>query len=112
MRFGWHFCGEDFFLQFLHVRAVFALAEFFLNRFDLLIQIVFALTFVHLAFDAPTDAFFDLKDVDFDFHLAHDVFKTGFDAAQFEHFLLDFKFNRQMRDDGVRQMRTVINGRQ
>lgn len=33
-------------------------------------------------------------------------------AAQFKHFLLDFKFNRQMRDDGVCQMRTIVNGRQ
>ena len=83
-----------------------------MNRFDLLVQIVFTLTLVHLAFDAPTDALFDLEDVDFDFHLTHDVFKAGFDAAQFKHFLLDFKFNRQMRDDGVRQMRTIVNGRQ
>ena len=55
----------DFFLQLVQVRAFILFAQFALNGFHLLIQVVIALAFFHLPFDPATDALFYLQDVDF-----------------------------------------------
>ena len=83
-RFFRHIGGDDFFLKFLDVGTFFTFTEFFLNGFDLLVQIVFALAFFHLAFDTTTDAFFNLQDVDFNFHLMQHILEARLDAAQLE----------------------------
>ena len=59
--------GLDFFLQLIDVGTLLGLAEFFLDRLHLFVQVILALRFLHLAFDAAADTLLDLQNVDFCF---------------------------------------------
>ncbi|MNZ91765.1 hypothetical protein D3C78_1107600 [compost metagenome] len=91
------------------VRRVVHLAQFFLNRLHLLIQIVLALAFFHLLFDAVTDTFFNLKQVNFRFHHRHQVFQTFGDIEHLQYRLLVAEFQRHVRGDGIRQARSIVD---
>ena len=56
-------------LHLLEIGALFAFAQFLLDRLDLLVQVVLALALLHLALDAAADALFDLQDVELAFEL-------------------------------------------
>ena len=63
----------DFFLEFVNISAFLGLAEFFLDRLDLLVQVILALGFFHLALDAATDALFNLQNINFSFEQAEQL---------------------------------------
>jgi hypothetical protein len=48
----------DFLLDFVQVRAVFALAQFLLDRLDLFVQVILSLALFHLPLDSAADALF------------------------------------------------------
>ena len=62
-------------------------AEFFLDRLHLLVEIVLALALLHLLLDAAADTLLDLHQVDLALDLAHDVFDTLARILDFENFL-------------------------
>ena len=66
---GWHFGFFDFIAQrFKLIRRVVELAQFFLNGFHLLVQIVLALRLLHLLLNAGANFLFDLQQINFAFH--------------------------------------------
>ena len=64
-----HACFFDFCFQRIQFAAFVFFAQFFLNCFYLLIQVILTLGFFHLTFYTATDAFLDLHDVEFGFQL-------------------------------------------
>ena len=66
---------SDFLFEFLNISALFAFAEFLLDRLDLLIEVILALAFLHLPLDTTANALFDLQDVEFGLDLAEQLFK-------------------------------------
>ena len=105
-----HFRRVDLALQrFVFVRGVVHLAEFFLNRFHLLVQIVLALGFLHLLFDAVANALLNLQQIDFRFHHRHQIFQTFVDVGHLKHGLLVRQLQRHMRRDGIRQARRIVD---
>ena len=105
-----HLRRVDLTLQrFVFVRRVVHLAELFLNRFHLLIQIVLTLRFLHLLFDAVANALLDLQQIDFRLHHRHQVFQTFVNVGHFQHGLLVSQLQRHMCSDGVRQTRRIVN---
>ncbi len=105
-----HFGRFDFTLQrFIFVRRVIHFAQLFLNRLHLLIQIVFALAFFHLFFDAVTDAFLNLQQVNLRLHHRHQIFQTFINVGHFQHGLLIRQLKRHMRSHGIGQTRGVVN---
>lgn len=105
-----HFRRIDLALQrFVLVRRVVHLAQFFLNRLHLLIQIVLALALLHLLLDAVADAFLNLQQVDLRLHHRHQVFQTLGDVGHLEHRLFVAEFQRHVGGDGVRQARGVVD---
>ena len=104
-----HLGGLDLLLNLLDVRALFALTQFFLDGFDLLVKVKVALVFFHLPFDAATDAFVDVEDVHLTLKLGEQVFQTLLDARQVQHGLLVFKLERQVRCDRVGQTTGIVD---
>ncbi len=102
----------DALFQFLQFGAFLDIAEFFLDRLDLFVQVVLALALFHLALDAATDALFHLQDVEFAFQQAEQMFQALVDADHLQHFLLLFQLQRQVRDDGVGQAAGLVDARQ
>ncbi len=78
------------------VAAVLALAELLLNGLHLLIQIVLALSLLHLTLDARTDTLFHLQHGNLGFHEAHGLFKPLANGERGQHFLLLGNLDRQM----------------
>src|ERR1700691_2324933 len=58
------------------VAAVLALAQLLLDRLELFVEVVLALSLLHLALDARADALLDLENADFAFHVAEDLFQA------------------------------------
>ena len=114
--FGLFLClfGHFGFVQLLFefrsfVLAVFTLAQFFLNGFKLLIQIVLALGFFHLAFDAVTDLLFDLQHTNFGFHEPENTFQTVTNKGGFQKFLFFGNLKRQVRCNRVSKLRRFFD---
>ena len=91
------------------VRCVFHLPEFFLNGLHLLIQVVLALTLLHLLLDAATDAFFDLQHVNFTLDNAEDLFEPLLDVLDLKDALLLGKFQCHVCGDCVREPSRLID---
>ena len=101
-RFFWHFCAINLLGDFINfIAPIFAIAQLFLNRLHLLVQIIFALGFFHLAFDTIADTLFHLQDANLAFHDAIDSFQTFFYILDFQQFLFFDDFHRQMRGDRI-----------
>ena len=111
-RFLRHLGRSDFFLQLVEVGAIFALAQFFLDRLDLLVQVVLALRLFHLALDAAADALFHLQDVEFAFELAQQVLEALGHAENFQDDLFLLQLQGQMRSHRVGQAAGIIDARQ
>ena len=99
----------DFCFQRIQFAAFVFFAQFFLNRFHLLVQIILALGFFHLAFDAAADAFFNLHDVQLGFQLCKQKLHTADNAKGFQNLLALLQFQLQMRSDGVHQTAVIID---
>ncbi len=91
------------------VMTFFVVAELFLNGLHLLIQVVLALTALHLLLDATADTFFDLQQVDFAVEQGQDVLDPGGQIDDFEDFLLLFDLQRHVRSHGVYQAAGLID---
>ena len=104
--------GLDALFHVVEIGALFELAQFLLDRLDLLVQVVLALAFFHLALDAAADALFHLQDVEFAFDQREQVLEPLFGGNHFEHFLFLLEFQRQMRGYGVGQPTRLVDARQ
>lgn len=104
-----HLGKHDLLLELFQIRALFAFAQFLLDRLDLLVQVILALRLFHLALDATTDALFDLKDVEFAFQLAEQVLVALGHVENFQDDLLLLQLQRQMRGNGVGQATGVVD---
>lgn len=106
--------GQAFFFRFFgHTRlfdaclqgiqfAVFVFfAQFFVYRFNLFVQIIFALGFFHLAFDASAYAFFSMHNVEFGFQLCQQEFHPFADFGNLQNLLALRQFQLQMRCDRI-----------
>ena len=107
-----HLGSDDLLFQLFQIGALFAFAQFLLNRLDLLVQIVFALRFFHLTLDAAADALLDLQNVEFAFQLAEQMLVPLGDVENFQDDLLLLKLQRQMRGNRVGQAAGIVNARQ
>ena len=106
-----HLHALDLLLHLLEVGVLVALAEFLLDRLDLLVQVVLALALLHLALHAAADALLDLQDVDFAFEHAEQVLEALADVAHLEDLLLLLELERQMRGNRVREAAAVVDTR-
>ena len=100
---------DALFQLFDFVVAFVAVAELFLNGLHLLIQVVLALTALHLLFDATANAFFDLQQVDLGIQQRQDVLDPGRQIDDFEDFLLLLDLQGHVRGHGVDQAAWLVD---
>ena len=93
--------GDLFFQLSQLTAAIFAFAQFFLNRLHLLVQIIFALGFLHLTLHAPANFLLNLQHADFAFHMAENGLKAFFDIDDFQQGLLFIKADIQMTGNRI-----------
>lgn len=102
---------SSIFFQILQlVAAVVQVAEFFLNRLHLLIQIVLALALLHLFLDPATDALFHFQHIHVGFHQRHQMLDTLAHVDHFQDVLLLFKLELEVGGDGVGQAADLVDG--
>jgi hypothetical protein len=89
------------------VAGVVGLAELALDRLHLLVQIVLALSLLHLALDARADLLLDLQHRDLALHQGVDPLQPARHAEQLQQRLLVGDLHRQVRRDGVGQLARV-----
>ncbi len=99
----------DLLLELGDVVALVGVAQFLLNGLHLLIQVVLALRLLHLALDAAADLLLDLQHRDLALHQRIDTLEPLGDDRALEHFLLVGDLDRQMRGDGVSELRVVLD---
>ncbi|MNZ66090.1 hypothetical protein D3C78_843020 [compost metagenome] len=100
---------DTLFQLFDFVVTFVAVAELFLNGLHLLIQVVLALTALHLFLDAAANAFFDLQQIDLGIQQRQNVLDPGRQIDDFEDFLLLFDLQRHVRGHGVHQAAWLID---
>ena len=71
-----HVRGLDALFHLVEVGALFHIAQLFLDRLDLLVQVVLALALLHLLLDATADALLDLQDVELGLHQRQQVLEA------------------------------------
>ena len=103
--------GLDLLFHLVEIGIFVALAEFLLDRLDLLVQVVLALALLHLPFDATANALLDLQDVDLAFEQPEQVLEPLGDRAHLQDFLLLLELQRQVRGDGIGKAPTVVDPR-
>ncbi len=107
------FLGElgalDLVFEFLKFVLAVLVAEFFLDRLHLLVEIIFALGLLHLALDARADALLDLQDRDFAFHQRQHLLEARGNAGELKHRLLVGDLDREMRRDRVGELRMLVD---
>ena len=90
--------------QLVALSAIAALlAQLALNRFHLLVQVIFALGLLHLPLDAVLDLPLHLQHAHFAFHEGEDLLEAIFRIGKFEQFLLFGEFDRQVRRHRIGQ---------
>ena len=82
-----------------------------MDGLDLLVEVVLALAFLHLALHAPPDALFHLKDVDFVLQQLEQLFQSPGHQEHVQHRLLGIQLQRQVGGDGVREPTRVVDPR-
>ena len=82
-----HAGGFDLLFQLFKIVGIFIVAQFFLDDFDLLVQIIIALVFLHLALHFAANAFFQLGNFQFAFDLCQQVFHARTDIGQIQQVL-------------------------
>ena len=78
--------------ELVQLRAFVFFAQFLVDGFDLLVEVILALRFFHLAFDAAFDAFFHLQDVQLGIDLADEELHAFGHVDLVEHGLAQFEF--------------------
>ncbi|EBA08763.1 hypothetical protein SSE37_03935 [Sagittula stellata E-37] len=87
--------------------AILAVAEFLLNGFHLLVQIVLALGLLHLALDAGLDLLLDLQDGHLPLHQAIDLLQPLADRERLKQFLLLAHFDAEVTGHEIGQLRRL-----
>ena len=91
------------------VAAVLGFAQLLLDRLHLLVEVVLALGLLHLALDARADALFHLQDADLSFHEGEHLLKPRRNRRDLEQLLLVGYLQGQMRGNGIRQLRGILD---
>ena len=91
------------------IGAVFAFTQLFLNGFNLLVQVVVALAFLHLLLNPATNTLFNLKNVNFRLKLRQKILETLGCIHNIEHLLLLLKLERQMRSNRIGQASRLVD---
>ena len=100
---------DAFFQLFDFIVTFVTITQLFLNGLHLLIQVVLALAALHLLFNAATDAFFNLQQVDLGIQQGQNVFNTGLQIDDFEDFLLLLDLECHMGSHRIDQTAWLIN---
>ena len=100
---------DAFFQLFDFIVTFVTITQLFLNGLHLLIQVVLALAALHLLFNAATDAFFNLQQVDLGIQQGQNVFNTGLQVDDFEDFLLLLDLECHMGSHRIDQTAWLIN---
>src|SRR5215475_7536174 len=90
---------------------VFALfvAELLLNRLHLLVEVILALSLLHLALDARADALLHLQDRDLALHQAEHFLEPLGDRRRLQDQLLVGNLDREVRGDGVGKLGVILD---
>ena len=99
----------DLLFELGDVVALVRVAELLLDRLHLLVQIVLALRLLHLALDARTDLALDLQHGDLALHERVDALQPLGDRRGLEDLLLVGDLDREVRGDGVGELRVVLD---
>ncbi len=94
------------------VAALVHLAELFLDRLHLLVEVVLALALLHLRLDAAADALLDLQHVHLAFDGDQDVLEALAHVEDLQHLLLLGQLQRHVRGDGVGQAARLLDAGQ
>ena len=114
-RLGLRFLGKLQFLDLLAelgkfvALAVFAVAQFLLDRLHLLVEIIFALGLLHLALDPTADFLLDLQHAQFAFHEGKDHFETLCRIALHQQTLLVGDLDVDIGRDSIGEARRVVD---
>jgi hypothetical protein len=108
-RLGGHLGGLDLLFDFFEVGALFTLAEFLLDRLDLLVEVEVALVLFHLPLHTAADLLVHIEDVDLAFELLVQVFQARLDVGQIQHQLFVVELQRQMRRNRVGQAARIVD---
>ena len=84
-------------------------AELALNRFELLIQIIFALRLLHLAFDAAADLLLDLEHAELALHEGEHHFEAAARIEFAQQRLLVGDLDRKVGSDRIGEHRRLFN---
>ena len=103
-----HARSVDLALQFIEL-ALFTAAEFLLNRFDFLVEVILFLRLFHLALHASLDGAVDIKLFDLDVQHFRDARQPVHRIEDFEQFLLFFDGQLQIRAHRVGQLARLVH---
>ena len=97
-------------LQFIQfIGGVIQFPQFLLNGLHLLVEVVLALTLLHLLFDATANALFNLEQIDFRIHQAQQVIQALTQGRNLQNALLLLQINAHVGRYGVCQTTWIIN---
>ncbi len=99
----------DLVLEFGQFVLAVLVAEFLLDRLDLLVEIIFPLGLLHLPLDARPDALLDLQDRDFALHQAEHLLEALRNLGDFQHGLLVCDLHREMRGNRICQLGIILD---
>ena len=99
----------DALLHLLEVGTLLHVTEFFLDRLDLFVEVILALTLLHLTLDATANTPFDLHNVEFGLEQRQQMLQTLFDAEHFQYVLLLLKLQGQMRRHSVSETSGLVD---
>ncbi len=91
------------------VAALVHVAQFFLDRLHLLVEVILALALLHLRLDAPANALLDLLQVEFTFHQTHQHFRARAHRERVQHLLLVGQAHGKMRCDRIGEARKIVD---
>ena len=103
-----HAGGFDLLLQLVDF-ALFAAAQFLLDRLDLLVEVVLFLRLLHLALHAALNGAIDIELFDLDVEHLGDARQPVDRIEDLEQFLLFFDVELQVRADGVGQLAGLVH---
>ncbi len=87
-------------------------AQFLLDRLHLLVEVVLALTLLHLFFDATADALFDLKQIHLGAHQRQNPFDARLDVDRLQNRLSIFDLQRHLSGDRIDEAPRFVDARQ
>ena len=83
------------------VRRIIHLTELFLNRLHLLVEVILALTLLHLLLDPAADPLLNLKQIDFSIHQRLQMLESTSHIRDLENALFLLQVDAHMSRDGI-----------